>query len=84
MQPRIKDGEYVVVEPGHAVENGDEVLLKSHDGRVMVKTLAYKRDGHAHLLSINQSHATVKIPLEQIEHMHFVAAIVKASAWRPD
>lgn len=84
MEPRIKDGEFVVIEPGHVVESGDEVLVKSNDGRVMVKTLAYKRGGAAHLLSVNMTHATVKIPLEQIQHMHFVAAIVKASAWRPD
>ncbi|MDE1009988.1 MAG: hypothetical protein OSB38_30450, partial [Paraburkholderia fungorum] len=33
MLPRIKDGEFVVIEPNHPVENGDEVLVKAKDGR---------------------------------------------------
>jgi phage repressor protein C with HTH and peptisase S24 domain len=84
MEPRIKDGEFVVIEPNHPVTNGDEVLVKSKDGRVMVKILGYSRDGYTHCLSVNQSHKTIKIPAEEIEELSFVAAIVKASAWRPD
>lgn len=84
MEPRIKDGEFVVVEPSHPVTAGDEVLVKSKDGRVMIKILGYTRDGYTHLLSVNQSHKTIKIPVEEIDQMDFVAAIVKASAWRPD
>jgi phage repressor protein C with HTH and peptisase S24 domain len=84
MEPRIKDGEFVIVEPNHPVTNGDEVLAKSKDGRVMVKILGYTRDGYTHLLSVNQSHKTIKIPATDIDKLSFIAAIVKASAWRPD
>jgi len=84
MEPRIKDGEFVVVEPNQAVTSGDEVLVKSRDGRVMIKVLGYTRDGYTHFLSVNQSHKTVKIRADQIERLSFVAAIVKAAAWRPD
>lgn len=84
MEPRIKDGEFVVVEPNHPVTNGDEVLVKSRDGRVMIKILGYTRDGYTHLLSVNQSHKTIKIQANEIDKLDFVAAIVKASAWRPD
>lgn len=84
MEPRIKDGEFVVIEPNHAVTNGDEVLVKSKDGRVMVKILGFARDGYTSFLSVNQKHGIVKIQTSDIEKIDFVAAIVKASAWRPD
>jgi phage repressor protein C with HTH and peptisase S24 domain len=84
MRPRVKHNEFVVVEPNTRVQNGDEVLVKSQDGRVMVKELAYVRDGIAHLSSVNEAHGMLRIPQDQIERMHFVAGIVKRSAWQPD
>lgn len=84
MEPRIKDGEFVVIEPNHAVAAGDEVLVRSKDGRVMIKILGYTRDGYSAFLSVNQSHKTVKISAAEVEELSFVAAIVKPSAWRPE
>lgn len=45
MKPRIKEGEFVIVEPSTDPQSGDEVLVKTIDGKVMVKTLLYIRDG---------------------------------------
>ncbi|WP_455154532.1 LexA family transcriptional regulator [Cupriavidus campinensis] len=84
MRPRVKHNEFVVVEPNTQIQNGDEVLVKSQDGRVMVKELAYVRDGIVHLSSVNERHGMVRIPQELIERLHFVAGIVKRSAWHPD
>ncbi|WCM21406.1 hypothetical protein NDK50_08140 [Paraburkholderia bryophila] len=84
MRPRIKDGEFVVVEPNHPIEPGDEVLVKAKDGRVMVKEFLYKRSGRVHLSSVNENHPQMAIPDEEIEKMHFVGWITKPSAWRPD
>lgn len=84
MRPRVKHNEFVVVEPNTQIQNGDEVLAKSMDGRVMVKELAYVRDGIVHLSSVNERHGMVRIPQDQIERLHFVAGIVKRSAWQPD
>lgn len=84
MRPRIKDREFVVVEPNHPIEPGDEVLVKAKDGRVMVKEFLYKRSGRVHLLSVNESHGTVALAEEDIEKMHYVGWIAKPSAWRPD
>lgn len=82
MKPRIRPGEYVVVEPNHEVVSGDEVLVKAKDGRVMVKELTYVRDGMVHLDSVNESHPKISIPLEEIEVMHYVAGIAKAALWQ--
>jgi len=84
MRPRVKHNEFVVVEPNTQIQNGDEVLVKSQDGRVMVKELAYIRDGIVHLSSVNERHGMVRISQDQVERLHFVAGIVKRSAWHPD
>lgn len=81
MLPRIQDGEFVLVEPNHAITNGDEVLVKATDGRVMVKKFLYRRDGKIHLHSVNVAHAPIAIEESQVEAMHFVAAIVKPTRW---
>jgi phage repressor protein C with HTH and peptisase S24 domain len=84
MRPRIKYGEYVVIEPNHQPQSGDEVLVKDTSGRVMIKELLYIRDGKVYLTSVNESHGKIIIPIEEIETMHYVAAIVKKRMWMPD
>ncbi|PQV51003.1 phage repressor protein C with HTH and peptisase S24 domain [Paraburkholderia sp. BL21I4N1] len=83
MRPRIKDREFVVVEPNHVIEPGDEVLVKSKDGRVMVKEFLYERAGRVHLISVNETHAPIAIDKDNIEKMHYVGWIAKPTAWRP-
>ncbi|MFM0737065.1 S24 family peptidase [Paraburkholderia xenovorans] len=84
MQPRIRDGEFVVIEPEHAVEPGDEVLIRATDGRVMIKIYLYSRDGRKHFMSVNDDHVPIAFADEEIELLHYVAAIVKDSMWRPE
>lgn len=84
MKPRIKDGEFVIVEPEHTPVPGDEVLVKAIDGRVMVKELLYIRDDVVHLLSVNEAHGKLSLPLAEIDVMHFVSAIAKRTMWQPD
>lgn len=84
MRPRIKPGEFVIVEPNHPIQPGEEVLVKSKDGRVMVKEFAYKAQGRYTLLSINESHGKITLHEDEIEKIHYVAGIAKRSMWRPD
>lgn len=84
MRPRIKNGEFVIVEPKTTPISGDEVIVKSKDGRVMVKTLLYERDGRVYLQSVNETYPSISIAEEEIEKMHFVAAIVKSILWQKD
>jgi len=81
MKPRIKHGEFVVVEPNHPATPGDEVLVKSKDGRVMVKQLAYIRDGLVYLDSVNESHPRISIAQEDLEAFHYVSGIAKSAMW---
>lgn len=84
MKPRIRHGEFVIIEPNHSIENGDEVLVKAKDGRVMVKIFLYTRAGRTHLISTNENHPPITLPSEEIEKLHFVAGIAKAGMWRPE
>lgn len=81
MKPRIKHGEFVIIEPGHQVVNGDEVLVKCREGRVMVKELLYIRDSIVNLGSVNEAHGRITIPQRDVETIQYVAAIVKSALW---
>lgn len=79
MSPRIKQSEYVIVEPNHEVVNGDEVLIKDKQGHVMVKQYAYKRDRKYYLSSINENIAPFSIEEEKIGAVLFIAGYAKSS-----
>ena len=84
MKPRIKDGEYVVVEPGHDYLPGDEVLVITKDEQVMVKTFLYKRDAEVMVMSINEEHLPIRFTLKEIESIQYVAGIAKPSLYIGD
>lgn len=83
MKPRIKDGEFVIIEPNHEYIPGDEVLVRTQDGRVMVKVYLYAREGKIHLGSVNDTHPTIAVPKEEIEVIHYVAGLSKSTLWLP-
>jgi len=81
MHPRIKNGEFVLIEPNHPHQSGDEVLVKTKDGRAMVKEFIYLRDGQYRLDSISDGYAPIFLDADQVEKIHYVAAILKSSRY---
>lgn len=81
MKPRIRDGEFVIAEPNYEAQPGDDVVIKALDGRVMVKTYLYTRDGRVHLMSINETHPPQSFALNEIDKMHPIAGIANKLAW---
>lgn len=79
MFPRINAGEFVVVEPSSLVIAGDDVFVRTSEGKNMIKRLSYHRDGVYQLLSVNQQYPPLTIDEVDIEFIYFVAAIVKSS-----
>lgn len=79
MTPRIKHGEYVIIEPNHEIKNGDEVLVVTDEDQVMVKIYAYEQGGRLTLYSINESHEPIHLYQENIRKMHYMAGIAKES-----
>ena len=81
MRPRIKSGEFIVVEPHVKALPGDDVVVVCKDGRKMVKELLYSRDNEITLGSINNCYKPVSLPKDQIDTIHYVAAIIPRGAF---
>lgn len=81
MHPRIKSGEFVLIEPNHRYQTGDEVLVKTTDGRAMVKEFIYFRDGQYRFDSISDGYPPIFLDEHLIEKVHYVAAILKPSKY---
>lgn len=77
MKPRIRHGEFAIIEPGYQVNPGDDVLVKSIDGKVMIKEFLYERDDMIHLGSVNEAHPKISFHKSEIEIMHYVSGIAK-------
>ncbi|MEQ1975027.1 S24 family peptidase [Xenorhabdus sp. SGI240] len=77
LMPRIKDGEFVVVEPNQPPTPGDEVLIITTDGNTTVKTYLFERDGQYHVLPINEDVAPIRIPKNTVQSIHYIAGIAK-------
>lgn len=77
MWPRIQSGEFVVIEPNTPVQVGDEVFVRTKDGRNMIKIYNKTRDGSYLLTSINNEHRPITLDAREIEQVQYVAAILK-------
>ena len=81
MFPRINAGEFVVIEPIIPPSPGDEVLVRTCDGKNMIKKLEFHRDGTYRFASINQNHSPITLGEEEVSHVYFVSAIIKSSRY---
>jgi phage repressor protein C with HTH and peptisase S24 domain len=81
MRPRIKPGEFVVIEPNSTVTPGDEVLVKTKDGRQMIKVLASRRRGQIELSSVNNDYQPLTFEESEIESISLVAGIVTSTLY---
>lgn len=79
MQPRIMHGEFVLVEPNTPPVLHEEVLVKTTDGRKMIKIFAQLADGYYRFDSINHDHPPMHFRVDEIESVHYVAGILKKS-----
>lgn len=86
MFPAIRDGWFVVVEPGSQPAPGDYVLIKLKTGQKMIKELIMQRPDGITVVSVNGDLRRT-IEAEEIDP-HFgiqsVAAIVSPKKWRPE
>lgn len=81
MHPRIQSGEFVVIEPNTPVHSGDEVFVRTLEGHNMIKVMTKTRDGNFQFSSINNEHKPITLDPGEVEKMHFVSAIVKATRY---
>lgn len=81
MSPRMFEGEYILVEPNHACHPGDEVVVQTKDGQIMVKMLVSRRNGQITLGSISNDERLV-FNLDELHAMHYVAGVFRAGSVR--
>lgn len=79
MLPRIKNGEFVLIEPNKSYYSGDEVMVRTASGRTMIKEFIYLRDGMYRLDSVNAEHAPIHIAESDVLEIHLVGGILKSS-----
>ena len=78
MRPRFKPGEYVVIDTTRAAEPGQEVVVKTIDGRMMVKVFDWRRLGLVQLSNVNEAHRPITLDESSIILMHRVVGLVQA------
>ncbi|MFV4850647.1 LexA family transcriptional regulator [Citrobacter freundii] len=80
--PRIKNGEFVVVEKQIAPEPGDDVLLQLKNGTYLFKSLVSIRGEDVQLSDISGKSAFPELQKrDEIEQMYLISAIVKSSRY---
>ncbi len=84
MRPRIKNGEFVVVEPNTPFKPGHDVLVRDKRGRAMVKVFNFERDGSIEVGSVNEDHKAITLTLEEIDKIHRVVAVLSPDAYYRD
>lgn len=82
MSPRIMAGEWIVVEPNTEPYPGDEVVVKTTEGEVMVKTLAARHGDTVILSSVNEAFKRITKHVSEIEFIHYVGPRLPARAVR--
>jgi transcriptional regulator with XRE-family HTH domain len=82
LHPRIKSGEYIVLEPNRVPEPGDEVRVILTDGRSVVRELGWMKEEQIALNGLSERQHRITLDRDEVKAIHFVAAIVKESRYR--
>lgn len=80
MAPRIMEGEWIVVEPSVEPHPGDEVVVRTVDGEVMVKVFVARNGDTIILDSINQAFKRITKNVAELDFMHYVGPRLPARA----
>lgn len=81
MTPRIKEGEFIIIEPNQSYHPGDEVLVVTQAGNVMVQTFLFERAGYYHLSPVNEDHAPIRLACCEVARIQYIAGIARSALW---
>jgi hypothetical protein len=81
LRPRVKPGEFIIVQPSRSIHPGDEVVVNRQDGVSMLKVLGAQRGGLIELFPVNEG-KPISIDEQEIAGMHYVGGIVKDDLYR--
>ena len=74
--PLYREGDVLIVDPAASVRKGDRVVVKTHEGEVLAKSLSRKTASVIELDSINPDHHDLSFKMQEID---WIARIVWAS-----
>lgn len=66
MEPTYREGDRIVVSPSAQVRRGDRVVVKTHAGEVMAKTLGRRTENMVDLHSLNPQHPVRRLSPSEI------------------
>ena len=69
MLPVYREGDVIIVSPKAKVRNGDRVVVKTTDGRVMAKLLQKKTAKAVELASFNSHPKAMKLAMKDVDWM---------------
>lgn len=81
--PRIKSGEFVLIEPNSVCHAGDEVFLKDKNGQIMIRQIGYVHQHEYQFISINQDDKPITISKQNVDFVHFILGVIKSSRYIP-
>ena len=79
MWPRMREGDVLSISPVAECFPGDYVVIRTTDGETLVKELVVCRHNEVLLDSLSEQQPRIALPLDTIELMHKVTAIVPGS-----
>lgn len=83
LAPRVRHGEYLLVDPHADYNPGDEVAAQlSREDSVFIGVFLYKRDGMYYFEDVNQSGRKAQISESEIKHIHLIAGHAKSQLHR--
>lgn len=78
MGERIRDGDAIVIEPSAPPIVGEDVLIETFDGQLIVKTLVWRRNGELAVDAIDTGRRWV-FREDELAHIYAVTAVLPAS-----
>lgn len=81
MHPRYRAGEYIVVTPSVEAQQGNDVVVRLHDGRKLLKMLNWRRAEEMQLMSVNDGYAPMTLEVVTVDTVHRVAGGVPSDAF---
>ncbi|GAM53848.1 phage repressor [bacterium endosymbiont of Mortierella elongata FMR23-6] len=84
MRPRIRSGEFIIVEPFTEPRSADDVIVIFDDGKKMLRELLYVRDGDVTLGPINGNSVPISIPTKDLKLQYVAAIIPRGKAYKAE
>lgn len=77
-QPRLRDGDYLIVAPSHESNLGDEVLVELTNGQRLVCELVTASAGHAELRPTGEQTASEPLDAAVVKSIDYIAGIARS------